>query len=174
MLAVVALVLFAVSGVWPPMVAIESGSMEPHMTKGDLVFITEPGRLSAADAALDGVVTSERGRSANYRTFGGYGDVIIFKPNGGTDTPIIHRAMFHVERGENWYSKADPAYVTAESCDGLRYCPAPHAGYITKGDANPTYDQSYGRTAPVKRGWVIGTSKTRIPWLGWIRLSVTA
>ena len=27
-----ALLLFAVSGVWPPMVVVESGSMEPEMT----------------------------------------------------------------------------------------------------------------------------------------------
>lgn len=30
-------VLFAVSGVWPPMVAVESGSMQPTLERGDLV-----------------------------------------------------------------------------------------------------------------------------------------
>ncbi|OYR84229.1 S26 family signal peptidase, partial [Halorubrum ezzemoulense] len=50
----VGLLLFGVSGVWPPMVAVESGSMEPNMQVGDLVFVTEPGRL-APDAAENGV-----------------------------------------------------------------------------------------------------------------------
>ncbi|MGM0592875.1 MAG: S26 family signal peptidase, partial [Halobacteriota archaeon] len=43
---VIGLLLFAISGVWPPMVAVESGSMEPHMERGDLIFITTPDRFT--------------------------------------------------------------------------------------------------------------------------------
>jgi hypothetical protein len=56
--AAVGLLLFALSGVWPPMVAVESGSMEPNMQRGDLIFLTEPGRLAPDAARGDtGVVT---------------------------------------------------------------------------------------------------------------------
>jgi|APHM01.1.fsa_nt_gi Signal peptidase I len=42
--------LFAASGVWPPLVAVESGSMEPHMSKGDLVFVADNGRYAPGEA----------------------------------------------------------------------------------------------------------------------------
>ncbi len=169
--AVIGLLLFAISGVWPPMVAVESGSMEPHMQKGDLIFITEPTRF-APDAAYDGtgVVTYERGEETGYTTFGSYGSVIIYDSPERPGPPIIHRARFWVQEGENWYAKADKDYVTADNCAELSNCPAPHAGFITKGDANPEYDQANGISGPVKPGWITGVARVRIPYLGWVRL----
>ncbi|MFL9629275.1 S24/S26 family peptidase, partial [Aeromonas jandaei] len=41
----IGLLLFSLSGVWPPMVAIESGSMEPNMQPNDLVFMTDNERF---------------------------------------------------------------------------------------------------------------------------------
>ena len=171
---VIGLVLFAVSGIWPPMVAIESGSMEPHMEKGDLVFIMEEGRL-VPDAAHGetGVVTYQAGQQAGYQKFNDYGDVIVYKPDGKDyETPIIHRARFWVEEGENWYDRADKDHLTADSCQELANCPAPHSGFITKGDANAYYDQATGMdiSDPVKPSWVRGTAEVRVPWLGWVRL----
>ena len=62
-----------------------------------------------------------------YKLFGDYSDVIIFHPNGiSSATPIMHRAISWVEKGE-------------EMSDGK---PAPHEGYITKGDNNAVPDQS--------------------------------
>jgi signal peptidase len=51
-------------------------------------------------------------------------------------------------------------------------CPAPRAGFITKGDANKNYDQVRPNvlTAPVDANWVVGTAEVRIPGLGWLRL----
>jgi len=169
----VGLLLFGVSGVWPPMVAVESGSMEPNMQVGDLVFVTDPERLApdAADGA--GVVTHELGREADYRTFGSYGSVIIYSPPGRSASPIIHRAMFHVEAGENWYDRADDRYHGATDCESLQYCPAPHDGYITLGDNNGGYDQARGLAPPVKAEWVTGVARVRIPYLGYVRLLVT-
>ena len=128
-------ILFAVSGVWPPMVAVESPSMEPNMNTGDLVFVTEPGRLApdVSDNEI-GVVTHEAGEESGYRTFGDYGSVVIYQPPGRQASPIIHRAMFHVEEGENWYDRADDRYHNADGCAELRNCPAPHAGFVTLGD----------------------------------------
>ncbi|WP_394342397.1 S26 family signal peptidase [Salinigranum rubrum] len=170
----VGLVLFGVSGVWPPMVAVESGSMEPHMHKGDLVFITEPGRYTP-DAAYEetGVVTAETGSDIDYRTFGGPGSVVVYDDPGRGGPPIIHRAEFYVEEGENWYDRADPEFISADSCDELRNCPAPHGGFITKGDANGRYDQVSGIAEPVKPSWVTGIARIRIPYLGWVRLGLS-
>jgi signal peptidase len=178
----VGLLLFAISGLWPPMVAVESGSMNPHMQRGDLVFVMEEQRFVPKAAYNDtGVVTFQTGQRVGYRTFQQPGDVIVYQPNGRTQTtPIIHRARFWVNESENWVAngKANPEYLGgAESCGQLSQCPAPHAGFITKGDANANYDQA-GRgsariSAVVKPDWVVGTAEFRVPWLGRIRLWVS-
>lgn len=170
--AVIGLMLFTISGVWPPLVAIESGSMEPHMQKGDLVFLMENERLASSDAVAAGVVTHEVGQETGYTKFGDYGDVIIFRPDGQERTPIIHRAHLYVEEGENWYDRADDQHLQVNSCDDLRTCPAPHDGFVTKGD-NPTTNRHYdqdNRYQVVKPEWVEGTAEVRAPYLGCIRL----
>ncbi|WP_135535186.1 S26 family signal peptidase [Halostella pelagica] len=167
--ALVGLLLFAVSGIWPPLVAVESGSMEPHMEKNDLVFIVDEDRF-AGDGAVHGVVTYQRGIETDERSFGSYGDVIVFKPNGDEGIPIIHRARFYVEKGENWVSDANESHIRGDTCEEVRNCPAPHDGFITKGDDTPYYDQVAGRTTVVKPKWIEGRAEVRIPWLGWIRL----
>ena len=162
--------LAAVSGVWPPLVAIESGSMEPNIDTGDMVFVMGEERFAGPNAR-DGVVTARRGGA--YERFDRAGDVIVFAPDGNPDrTPIIHRAMFYVEAGENWYGRADPDAVgSADNCRELANCPAPHAGFVTKGDAVRTYDQVEPTTSTVVRPeWVVGTAELRIPELGWLRV----
>jgi len=176
--AVIGLVLFAISGAWPPLVAIESGSMEDNMHKGDLVFLVEADRYPAAGSDDNRIVTTREGREVGHESFNKPGNVIIYKPDGNGVTPIIHRARFRVEEGENWYDngKADPAHAgTARSCDTLTNCPAPHDGYITKGDANSRYDQVGARpqSTVVKDEWVEGKAVARIPLLGCIRLELT-
>jgi signal peptidase len=171
---VIGALLFAVSGVWPPMVAVESGSMEPNMQVGDLVFVTEPGRLSPDAATNDvGVVTAAEGEAVDYRSFGEHGSVVIYQPPGRAGSPIIHRAMFHVEAGENWYERADERYHTADDCDELRNCPAPRGGFITLGDNNGAYDQASGLAEPVAAEWVTGVARARVPYLGYVRLITT-
>ena len=172
--AAVGLLLFAISGVWPPMVAVESGSMDPHMQKGDLIFVTEPGRYMPDYAHADtGVVTYHTGEQEEYRTFEEYGSVVVYNNPSTFGPPIIHRARFWVADGENWYDKANQQFIAAESCSELLNCPAPHAGFVTKGDNNPYYDQANGISSPVKPEWVVGTARLRIPYLGWVRLGLS-
>lgn len=174
--AIVGLLLFAVSGLWPPLVAVESGSMHPHLKKGDLVFVTEQHRFKPARTVGDtGVVTYRLGEKTGYSKLHEPGDVLVYAPDGNNrTTPIIHRARFWVNKNENWYAKANKSYVNgAQSCKELRNCPAPHAGFITKGDHNGYYDQTVGISSPVKPSWIKGTAAFRVPWLGWVRLLLT-
>jgi signal peptidase len=139
-------------GLWTPMVAVESESMVPHIQIGDIIFMESMERT--------GVVTQKDGIQKNYTSFGEYGDVILYRPFGRTDrTPIIHRAMYYVDQGEPMWNGGPPA---------------PHAGYITKGDHNPSYDQKgdISYLQPVKKEWITGVARiSRIPILGCISLA---
>ena len=173
--AVIGLVLFAVSGLWPPLVAVESESMAPNLQRGDLVFVMEEYRFAGGAARNGtGVVPYQAGAAVGYKEFNKFGDVIVYKKNGnGRETPIIHRTRFWVSKGENWYDEANQDYLSgANNCEDLTNCPAEHAGFITKGDNNARYDQVGidPISEPVKPSWIIGTAEFRIPWLGRIRL----
>jgi signal peptidase len=138
-------------GTWAPMRAIESGSMDPHMKIGDIVFIKDISRTN--------VVTREEGATSDYKTFGDYGDVVLYRKYGRTaGTPIIHRAMYYVAAGEPMW-KGGPI--------------APHAGYITKGDNNTVIDQYGLCTVPIREEWVIGVARYRIPYAGHVRLEAS-
>lgn len=110
--------LFAVSGVWLPLVAIESASMEPTIKPGELVFVMEGDRFPDDGAhGESGVVPAQAGAESGYSRFDSPGDVIVYEPDGNElATPVIHRAMFWVAEGENWYDEANADYVgTARS-----------------------------------------------------------
>lgn len=178
LVAGIGVLLFAISGVWPPMVAVESGSMDPHMQKGDLVFVTEPGRFAPDGAVGDtGVVPYQKAVDQEYRTFDSYGSVVVYQTpqrSAQGKAPVIHRVHFRVEEGENWYERADKNHIgEASNCRQLKQCPAPHGGFITKGDDNGNYDQVNGISSPVTAEWVLGVARLRIPLLGWIRLVVS-
>ncbi|MFD1586420.1 S26 family signal peptidase [Halorientalis brevis] len=175
----IGLLLFAISGVWPPMVAIESPSMEPNIDTGDLVFVMEEHRFPGPRSVRDtGVVPVYRAQKSGYAKFNLPGDVIIYAPDGDTEaTPVIHRAVFWVNESENWYqTKAQNKFLPEDkrSCEALEYCPANHSGFVTLGDNNPTYDQlgSSGVSGIVKPEWVIGTAEFRMPIIGRLRLGV--
>jgi len=138
-----------------PMVAVESGSMIPHIQIGDIIFVESADRTK--------IITYNEGKATGYSTFDDYGDVILYKPRGREGvTPIIHRAMFYVNAGEQMWP-GGPA--------------APFAGYITKGDnprTNSAFDQqgSISPLIPVKPEWVIGVARfDRVPLLGCVSLA---
>jgi signal peptidase len=153
------------------MAAVTSGSMDPSVSQGDAVVIVSNEKYQPAPADDNGVVTWEAGKEADYRMFGDYGSVIVFVSSANDSQATVHRAMLYVEEGENWYDRANKSYLDgAESCDEIRNCPAPHAGYITKGDANPSYDQAVGMSPPIQDSWVVGRAKANIPGIGWVRI----
>lgn len=163
--------LVAAVGVWPPLAAVTSGSMEPALEPGDVVILMEPTRLPPEAADEHGIVTRRQAVSSDHSSLGKPGTVMVFRSYDEDPQGTVHRAMFYVEEGENWYPRADEQYVHgAESCSALRNCPAPHAGYITKGDANPAYDQALGMAPPVQEKWIVGSVRGSIPDLGWLRI----
>jgi signal peptidase len=58
-------------GLWTPMVAVESGSMIPHIKIGDIIFIQSIERTE--------IITYETGNKTGYKYFDIYGDVIMYK-----------------------------------------------------------------------------------------------
>ncbi len=91
--------LYAYSGVWPPMVVVESGSMQHSDTEskigvidtGDMVFVRDV-------KSHERVVTYVDGRENNLNNYGDAGNVIVYRPYGDTTkVPIIHRAVAWVE-----------------------------------------------------------------------------
>jgi signal peptidase I len=92
--------LSATTGTFPPMVVVESGSMM-HSAEGEVGSI-DPGDLVLVMKHDDRVVVSylegiePSGILEGYTSHGKAGDVIIYRKNGGTDTPVIHRIILRV------------------------------------------------------------------------------
>ena len=91
--------VFLYTGVWPPMVVVESGSMQ-HGNSGHLGVI-DTGDLvlvQTVNGEESSVITYVEGAATGYETYSNYGDVIVFHPpgTGAGVTPIIHRAILRV------------------------------------------------------------------------------
>ena len=157
--ALVFLLTFAYSGNWPPMVVIESGSMEhddnplypePGYTHlgvidtGDLVIV------KASDKS--DIVTYLEGKKTGYKKYGDYGDVMVYYKNGIREkdgqpvTPVIHRAMAWVEvvdkENKTYYIPEIDTYFNGKIelseiglGGGAHIKDLENSGYITKGDS---------------------------------------
>lgn len=115
--------LYAYSGgIWPPMVVVESESMMHGddseigiIDTGDLTLVK---RISSRDDIVTWVEGNPefkaswddeggfqpeekfKGKMADFRTYGDYGEVIIYRKNGQStevSTPVIHRAIVWIE-----------------------------------------------------------------------------
>ena len=107
--AVIMLSLYAYCGIWPPMVVIESGSMEhppDDFTRISYVGIIDTGDMVFVKKVngVDDVITYVQGEGTDYSKYGSYGDVVVYRPNGleylGSGTPvvpIIHRLVVCLE-----------------------------------------------------------------------------
>lgn len=149
-------IFYITMGLFSPIVAVESGSMMPHIQIGDMILVVSADRTK--------IITYNEGKEKGYSTFDEYGDVILYKPRGEEGaTPIIHRAMYYVEEGQPMWSGGPSA---------------PFAGYITKGDnpkTNTIYDQqgSISPQIPVKPEWVIGVARfDSIPLVGCVSMAL--
>ncbi|HMK45203.1 MAG TPA: S26 family signal peptidase [Methanocella sp.] len=152
--SVIALILYAYSGTWPPEAAVSGVSMLPHLHEGDLVLLQSIDRspIHTYDASVP----------INYTTYEGYGDIIVYHPHGDMSAPmVIHRVI-------RWVNRSETMYVDWHGNE----VKAPHSGYITLGDNNDgVYDQegSVCYNDPVRPEWIHGVVKFRVPYLGYIK-----
>lgn len=100
-LLIIALLLLAMlvyAGMWPPVYVVESASMQ-HSDDRSYLGVIDTGDLVVVQSS-DGsdVRTYVESYQDGHRTFGDYGDVIVYERYGRSDyTPIIHRAMLRLE-----------------------------------------------------------------------------
>jgi signal peptidase I len=87
--------LFAYTQNWPPVYVVESGSMQHG--SNDIVGLINAGDLVLAQRIpTDQITTYMIGTQTGFSTYGEYGDVLLYHPNGQGATPIIHRALIEL------------------------------------------------------------------------------
>ena len=103
LVASVLLIMYAYTGLWPPLVVVESDSMMHSEDNTSYVGVIDTGDMVLVkdiDSA-DEVTTYLRGFVNGHRTYGDYGDVVVYKKRGlDEETPIIHRAVLYLEVNE--------------------------------------------------------------------------
>lgn len=121
--------IYAYAGVWPPLVVVESSSMQ-HSDQESFIGVIDTGDMVFQQAAPTraSVVTYLEGRANGYATYGDYGDVIIFR-RAGNPTPVIHRAIMYITLHAN---------STADVPDLLGI-----SNWTAIGDAGPTTSPFY-------------------------------
>lgn len=108
---------FLYTGNWPPMVVIESGSMQHDDNLGYHGYQEPPyhhiGTIDTGDLVLvkevdeEDIITYLEGKKIGYEKYGDYGDVIVYYKNnlreyeGVSTTPVIHRVMCWIDVLEN-------------------------------------------------------------------------
>ncbi len=139
----VLLTMYAYTGLWPPLVVVESDSMmhgDDNLSSigtidtGDLVLVKDVDAASEVETYMDGV-------ASGHKTYGDYGDVVIYK-RGGSDatTPIIHRAIVYLE-----YDAVNTSY----SSESLR--PVPDKWDAS--DPSDTWDHLTSTVTIYNVGW---------------------
>jgi signal peptidase I len=188
------------TGSYPPMVVVESGSMmhdNEHgsvgaIDPGDLVLVMSPDRH---DIITFAEATETGGEHEGYETHGMPGDVIIFRKNGGSDTPVIHRALLQAIANPNggWdvpgtdVVGAESGFVELEydcfhgnSKLKIDLSIITHEGYITTGDnrwsngcqydQQSLTDENGELVTAIKDEWIMGVASLEIPWVGAVKL----
>jgi signal peptidase I len=117
--------LYAYTQNWPPVYVIESSSMQ-HGTNDELGLINTGDLVLAQKIDSSQVVPYMEGLQTGYTTYGEYGDVLLYYPNGDTTaTPIIHRAILYLD-----WNALNNTYNASE-LSGLPCSPTSHPYYRT-------------------------------------------
>lgn len=158
---VVGALIFFITGTWPSFVVINGHSMQPNLNGGDITVVTATDRFGPDNASVQqsGIVTQSAAEESGYQSFNAPGDVIVFQSPSGDR--IVHRALIHVEKGENWRGRLPTDATAGDNCNEMRFCPAPRSGFITKGDGNRYTDQVYG-IPPVSAENVTGVARWKV------------
>lgn len=201
-------ILFMYSGVWPPMVVIESSSMMHGndsqigvIDTGDLTLVKKINNRHDIVTYVE--ATCRTSPKYGVMTYGDFGHVIVYKKNGLSDTPVIHRAIAWVEynrtascmtthdiRGDipdinvynvKFYTIKNQGYRKEDLTISFNviFSQKQDSGFLTKGDHNiQKVDQESLRVngalvAPVKLEWIVGRAEGELPWFGLFKLWVT-
>lgn len=119
--------MYAYTQNWPPVYVIESDSMQ-HGPNDVLGVINTGDLVLAQKTSFDSIQTYVDGLRSGFMTYGEYGDVILYRPDGGGSTPVIHRAILYLSYN------ADGTY-NASDLAGLPCGSAANAVYATPGTA---------------------------------------
>jgi signal peptidase len=148
--------LYAYTQNWPPVYVVESESMQHGSS--DVLGVINTGDLVLAQKVDNASIqTYIVGSQTGYSTYGEYGDVLLYYPNGVVGTPIIHRALIYLD-----WVPAVQGY-TAVGLAGLPCGFAPGAVYATPGTTSPAPDC----------GWTNLTSTLDLFHVGWSGVNVS-
>ncbi len=114
--------LFAYTQNWPPVYVVESDSMQ-HGSNDVLGLINTGDLVLAQKIDPSQITTYVFGIRTGYTTYGEYGDVLLYEPNGIATTPIIHRAIIYLEYNPTvqGYNASFPAGTPCGSEAGAVY-----------------------------------------------------
>ena len=87
--------LYAYTSNWPPVYVVESQSMQ-HGSVDQVGLINTGDLVLAQRLPTDQIRTYVDGISSGYSTYGEFGDVLLYQPNGVPGTPVIHRALIYL------------------------------------------------------------------------------
>lgn len=117
--------LFAYTQNWPPMYVVESQSMQ-HGAADQLGLINAGDLVLAQKIPFSSITPYVTGMRTGYSTYGEYGDVLLYWPNGQGSTPVIHRAILYLQ----WNPSGS---YNATDLQGLPCGTAANAVYSTPG-----------------------------------------
>lgn len=190
------------TGNWPPVYTVQSMSME-HSPKwtwgtintGDIVLVKSIGDK------VNNVVTYVDGRNTGFKSYGDYGNVLLFHDPSGR--VLVHRAMFYLTWNGNtpvvsgagnssWVTTTSTAVILHDVGFNHRNLIVYVSnfigkdGFITAGDYNVASspilnttenayvaaDQNAFGFGPINTSKVIGKAFGDIPWFGLIKLNL--
>ena len=155
-LAIVVLILvslWAFTQNWPPIYVVESESMQ-HGTTDQLGLINTGDMVLAQRIPVGQIQPYVVGLVTGYVTYGEYGDVLLYAPNGDSSvTPVIHRALLYLVPNSD-------GTVSAPELSGLS-CGTGNSGvYTVSSTANGC-------------GWSHITGTLTLHQIGWQSVNVT-
>jgi len=115
--------LFSYTRTWPPMVVIDSSSMQHGVESSIGVIDTGDLILVQAVSSRADITTYVEGRATAYATYGDFGDVIVFRDPDEPESPvpIIHRpiAFVHWNASAGGYDVPDLALLPSTDWSAL-------------------------------------------------------
>ena len=179
--------LWAYTGQFPhtPMVVVTSESMMHQNSPFGKIGTIDPGDLVLVKKIYSKNDIITRGNESHpmtkHRTYGDYGDVIIYYPMGNKKrVPIIHRAICWIQKNSDGtydvkeFGIHHAKEITIPELHLYNYRPQ-HGGFITKGDNNEYPDQLPNGgicPQPIEPTWIIGKARGELPWFGLIKLMI--